>query len=84
MPPPQQQERRLARGGINAPPRPPLRRLRDARREVQLPEVPRGVLLYSLLSDSQNDVRPPDSRDEAAAEARRTGEARRAATGSRF
>jgi len=36
----------------HAPPRPPLRRLRDARREVQLPEVPRGVLFDSLLSDA--------------------------------
>ena len=68
----------------NAPPRPPLRRLRHAGREIQLPEVPRGVLLHRLLPDSQGDVRRPDSCDEAAAEAGRTGEARRPATGSRF
>ena len=72
------------RGDTHAPPRPPLRRLRDARREIQLPEVPRRVLFDFMLSDAQNDVRRPDGRDEGAAEAGRTGEARRPAAGSRF
>ena len=58
----------------DAPPRPPLRRLRDAGREIQLPEVPRRVLLHRLLPDSQGDVRRPDSCDEGTAEAGRTGE----------
>ena len=76
--------RRHRKRDTHAPPRPPLRRLRDARREIQLPQMPRGVLLYSVLSNAQGDVRRPDSCDEAAAEAGRTGEARRPATGSRF
>ena len=51
---------------INAPPRPPLRRLRDARREVQLPEMPRRVLLYSLLyARTKRRASPPTVKPKA-------------------
>ena len=70
--------------GTDAPPRPPLRRLRHAGREIQLPQVPRGVLLHRLLSHPQSDVRRPDSCDEGKAEAGRTGETRRPAAARRF
>ena len=68
----------------DAPPRPPLRRLRHAGGEIQLPEVPRGVLFDLMLSHAQSDVRRPSSKAEIQAEAGRAGEARRPATGSRF
>ena len=68
----------------HAPPRPPLRRLRDAGGQVQLPQMPRKLLLHRVLPDAQGDVRSPDGCDEGAAEAGRTGETGRPATGSRF